>query len=395
MMRTLIAATMLLLTGCATDQPLEFACRRMDEFRIPVSATPTKPGAIAAAGAGPSPLVALIAGTIGPQATSTTGARTAPDFLVLSGGGPWGAFGAGFIQGWSAKGAGETARPDRFALVTGVSTGALQATYAFLGKDLDGALVEAYRIDHENQLVKRRGNTFFLTAASMADTAPLVGYVRSRLAPLIERVGAPENAGRTLLVGVVDALDGRMYAIDLTRVARELQGPERENCYTAALLASSAVPLVFRQVTINGKPYLDGGVRQSVFVTDLQDAIEQALVATNERGRVFVIMNGDTATKRVDAVPAKILPTLDRLRTLVFNQVELTSIYNVAAKSRGMRTYVATAEGQPCDSAVSDKDAVFDPSFMTCLAAFGRERWTTGTPWRAIAPTMPPADTVR
>ena len=39
------------------------------------------------------------------------------DILALSGGGPLGAFGAGFLQGWKD-------RPEEFDVVTGVSTGA-------------------------------------------------------------------------------------------------------------------------------------------------------------------------------------------------------------------------------------------------------------------------------
>ena len=48
------------------------------------------------------------------------------NFLALSGGGGDGAFGAGILCGWTAAGT----RP-RFKLVTGISTGALIAAFAF------------------------------------------------------------------------------------------------------------------------------------------------------------------------------------------------------------------------------------------------------------------------
>ena len=56
-------------------------------------------------------------------------------FLAISGGGDDGAFGAGLLAGWSARG-------DRpvFGLVTGVSTGALSAPFAFLGGEYDAKL---------------------------------------------------------------------------------------------------------------------------------------------------------------------------------------------------------------------------------------------------------------
>src|SRR3954471_19516908 len=64
-------------------------------------------------------------------------ATTAPvfDILIISGGGDWGAFGAGFLKGWSKVPASDAlAKPD-FAIVTGVSTGALIAPFAFLGDE--------------------------------------------------------------------------------------------------------------------------------------------------------------------------------------------------------------------------------------------------------------------
>lgn len=49
-------------------------------------------------------------------------------YLAISGGGDNGAYGAGLLNGWTATGK----RPE-FKLVTGVSTGALIAPFAFLG----------------------------------------------------------------------------------------------------------------------------------------------------------------------------------------------------------------------------------------------------------------------
>jgi hypothetical protein len=56
--------------------------------------------------------------------------RPGYDFLAISGGGEDGAFGAGLLTAWAP-------RPD-FALVTGVSTGALTAPFAYLGPDWVG-----------------------------------------------------------------------------------------------------------------------------------------------------------------------------------------------------------------------------------------------------------------
>ena len=60
-------------------------------------------------------------------------------YLAVSGGGDNGAFGAGLLNGWSETGT----RPE-FKMVTGVSTGALIAPFAFLGPSYDAALREVY-----------------------------------------------------------------------------------------------------------------------------------------------------------------------------------------------------------------------------------------------------------
>jgi len=61
------------------------------------------------------------------------------NYLAISGGGANGAFGAGLLAGWSVQGT----RPE-FNMVTGVSTGALSAPFAFLGVDYDDELKKVY-----------------------------------------------------------------------------------------------------------------------------------------------------------------------------------------------------------------------------------------------------------
>src|SRR5262245_17956509 len=63
----------------------------------------------------------------GPRGTPPT-----IDLLIISGGGDWGAFGAGVLKGWGRV-SGELARP-QFDVVTGVSTGPMTAPLAFAGR---------------------------------------------------------------------------------------------------------------------------------------------------------------------------------------------------------------------------------------------------------------------
>ncbi|HSV23251.1 MAG TPA: patatin-like phospholipase family protein, partial [Xanthobacteraceae bacterium] len=60
-------------------------------------------------------------------------------WLILSEGGEDGAYGAGVLSGWTKEGS----RP-AFSVVTGTSTGALIAPYAFRGADYDDPLHQHY-----------------------------------------------------------------------------------------------------------------------------------------------------------------------------------------------------------------------------------------------------------
>jgi predicted acylesterase/phospholipase RssA len=104
-------------------------------------------------------LVARVGTKVDAPAKSVT-ARTQPtiDILVISGGGDWGAFGAGVLKGWGRV-TGEFARP-HFDVVTGVSTGALIAPFAFLGDEASiDRILQMYRNPQEDWA--KRGFVFF------------------------------------------------------------------------------------------------------------------------------------------------------------------------------------------------------------------------------------------
>ncbi len=91
------------------------------------------------------------------------------NYLAISGGGARGAFGAGLLGGWSAK-AGN--RPE-FQMVTGISTGALIAPFAYLGSDYDDVLKTVYTSISTKNILEKRSLFSLLTADAVADTTPL------------------------------------------------------------------------------------------------------------------------------------------------------------------------------------------------------------------------------
>ena len=116
------------------------------------------------------------------------------NYLAISGGGANGAFGAGLLAGWSAKGT----RPE-FTMVTGVSTGALTAPFAFLGSDYDAELKTIYTTTHTKDIALERNVVNILRGDSLSDTEPLKQLIRQYITPeVIEAIAIEHKKGRRL-----------------------------------------------------------------------------------------------------------------------------------------------------------------------------------------------------
>ena len=188
-------------------------------------------------------------------------------FLALSGGGQYGAFGVGVLKGWT-----ETGTRPQFDVVTGISTGALMSTFAFLGPAYD-CVLEKEGVAVEQKEILRRRSVFAI---------PFTGgvYSSARLASRLERVVTPEVlkevaaahlAGRRLYVGTTNIDTKRLVIWDMGAIASR-GTPESAKLYRDVILASSSIPGGFPPVRIpveiDGKQYtelhVDGGVSDEV-----------------------------------------------------------------------------------------------------------------------------------
>lgn len=234
------------------------------------------------------------------------------DMLLLSGGSENGAFGAGFLAGWHSTGT-----MPRFGLVTGISTGALQATGTFIGRH--DITVRGYTIEDESDLLDvfvsanavEGGLGFFaiktlLKRGAISDLTALEKRLHGLYTPdVIEAVGARYEGGKgaRLLVGVTDIDLGRAVALDLTQLANRYKQTsdknERKllkNCYIKALLASSIVPPAARPIFIDNRMYIDGGLRYALFDDRLGEVLANKSFRES-RPRMFAILNA-TGTSR-------------------------------------------------------------------------------------------------
>ncbi|MEZ0244882.1 MAG: patatin-like phospholipase family protein [Sphingomonas sp.] len=258
-------------------------------------------------------------------APAGSAATSPPEYLVLSGGSQHGAFGAGFFHGLPSI--------PSYDVVTGVSTGSLQATFLFLAnqpvpKDrtyawVDGPLADmikpgqsnagdlalAYSIAKEGDIVTPNKGGFLggLAEGALANFGPLRVRLKAILSPgtfraIAEQGAAPYN--RKLFVGTVNLDDGRGYAIDLTELASRIDTPawkgrfnELQDCYADALIASSSVPPAAYPVSLEIKDgqgtrtnlYMDGGARFGVFLEPILGALGDPVA---KDARVDVIVNG-------------------------------------------------------------------------------------------------------
>jgi predicted acylesterase/phospholipase RssA len=186
------------------------------------------------------------------------------DVLVISGGGDWGAFGAGVLKGWGRV-KGELARPE-FDVVTGVSTGALIAPFAFLGDDQSiERIVQLYRKPQKDVAVSR-GVLFFLPNNPSFYLLPgLERELRTALdRSMIERIAAADATGRGLVVNTTNIDFGDMHAWDIVAEARAALANDSDDHLHRILLASAGIPGIFPARGIGDYLYVDGAITGNI-----------------------------------------------------------------------------------------------------------------------------------
>jgi hypothetical protein len=214
--------------------------------------------------------------------------------LALSGGGAAGAFGAGAVAGLTRSGS----RPD-FAVVTGVSAGALIAPYAFLGPTWDERLLDAFTSGTEEHLLQPRG-LGALFGSSLYRGTPLRHLVDSYLSDeMIQAVAREADRGRLLLVATTDVATGEPVVWDLGSIARN-GGPNARTLFRDVLVASASVPGMFPPVVIrvrgDGAPHdeahVDGAATMPFFVPPAFLEAPPKRIDGTHPPAVYVIIDG-------------------------------------------------------------------------------------------------------
>ena len=188
------------------------------------------------------------------------------DILIVSGGGDWGAFGAGFLRAWSRMPKSDPMSMPDFAGVTGVSTGALIAPFAFLGDDASLDMLENLYRNPKPDWVQKRGWFYFLPSnISLAEIPGLEREVRTALnEQTVKRIEQKGADGRLLVVSTTNVDDGSTRVFDLVAEARRARQTGDYERIRNVLLASAGIPGAFPYRIIDNEMYVDGGVTGNI-----------------------------------------------------------------------------------------------------------------------------------
>ena len=313
------------------------------------------------------------------------------NFLAISGGGDAGAFGAGLLVGWTQAGS----RPE-FKGVTGISTGALIAPFAFLGPEYDDELQAVYTTMSPDSIFETRNLLAALIDDALADTAPLARTVQQYVdEEMLRRIAEEyQEKGRLLLIGTTD-LDARRPVIWNMGAIASSGSPDSLGLFRKILLASAAIPGAFPpvmfDVEVDGKQYqemhVDGGAMAQVFLYPPGlNVREEAKARGVDRDRTLYIIRNARLDADWASVERLTLDIVGRaISSLIHSQGigDLFKIYLLT--QRDGIDYNLAYIGEEFDA---QKEEEFETKFMRKLFDYGYDLGRTGYPWKKTPPGL-------
>jgi len=314
--------------------------------------------------------------------------------LSLSGGGAHGAFGAGFLNGWTRAGT----RPE-FKMVSGISTGALIAPFAFLGSDYDDQLKKVFTTVRTEDILEPLGFLSLFTSEAVATTMPLKRLLEQYVTDdMIRQVARVHNQGRRLYIGTANLDAQRPVVWNMGLIAKS-DHPAAPQLFRDVMLASASIPVAFPpvyiKVEVNGKVYdemqADGGTFSQVFfhgnTLDLNAAVRAAGfdVKHNSMANLYIIRNGQLKPE-----PEQVERTLPKIAARAIDSMIKASVrgdlYRIYVFSLNQKTnfhYVDIPDGFK-----SEAKEIFDQEEMNRLFQLGHELGQRKDPWQKVPPGL-------
>ncbi len=324
-------------------------------------------------------------------------------YLAISGGGENGAYGAGVLTAWS-----ETGTRPVFKAVTGVSTGALIAPFAFLGSAYDKDLERFYTTIDKSHVMVSRGLISGVLGDSLYNSTPLLRTIRSALTPeMVAAIGTEyREKGRLLFVATtnLDVPVGVLWNIGAIAASGNKDAPE---LIAKILLASASIPGALPPVMIDVEAggqrfqemHVDGGTVAQVVLyppsfsgDNLVEALgpdgRRLLQAVAHRQRSLYVIRNSRPGPDFETVDRSTLKIAGRaVSTLISTQGvgDLYQLYVVC--QRDHIDYNVTYISESFTEKLSDS---FDRGYMNRLYQFGRRQMLDGKAWSKYPPGYDP-----
>jgi predicted acylesterase/phospholipase RssA len=324
------------------------------------------------------------------SSSGQTGPLPPAEFLAISGGGANGAFTAGLLNGWTAAGN----RP-QFKAVTGISTGALIAPFAFLGPEHDATLRRFYTEITTRDILTQRSMLAALSDDALTDNAPLRRLIATLVdQKLLEAIAEEYRKGRLLLIGTtnLDAQRGVIWNVGAIATSGH---PRALELVRDILIASAAIPAAFPpmmiDVEVDGQHYqemhVDGGTVTQVFLYPPSLKVRELAEAAGvqRERRVYIIRNARLEPEWSET-PRRTLSIAGRAVSSLIATQGIGDLY---------RTYLnAQRDGIdfnlvfiPRDFKRQSREA-FDREYMQKLFDVGFETGRKGGCWTKVPPAF-------
>jgi predicted acylesterase/phospholipase RssA len=315
---------------------------------------------------------------------------TAPaNYLSLSGGGDDGAYGAGLLIGWSERGD----RP-QFNLVTGISTGALIAPFAYLGKEYDPVLREVYTQVSPQDIFIERGLISGILSDGLSDTTPLFQLISKYVdQDFLKKVASEYTTkNRWLLIGTTNLDAGVPVVWNMGKIA-SIGTPEALELFRKVMLASASIPGAFSPVMFDFEAsgqsfhemHVDGGAITQVFLypSALSQRAQTLKFKLQKQRNAYIIRN------------ARLDPEWRETQrgTLSIIQRAISSMIQTQGIGDLYRIYHTTQlDGVNFNLAFIGPDfkfphkSEFDTAYMQALFEYGYKQGLAGKEWQKYPP---------
>ena len=322
------------------------------------------------------------------QSRNPSGELPFSNYLALSGGGDGGAFGAGLLIGWTKAGT----RPP-FKVVTGVSTGALIAPFAFLGPRYDATMAEIYTGIGPNDVSRPRNPLTKFLGDSLSDPSPLRDLIARYISQeVLNEIGREWTTNRRWLLVGTTSLDSRQAVIwNIGKIAASGH-PDSLELFRSVLLASASIPAVFPpvmfDVEVEGRSYqemhVDGATTNQLFLGP--EGLSRVLESHPREGRALYIIRNASLSPSWASTEKRIQTIATRAIQSLIHSQGVGNLYKVEKMCLiGNIDYNLAFIGPEFQVAHPEQ---FDTQYMRALYDYGYNQAENGYPWKKNPPEL-------